>query len=284
MVHEVQSENNELAGKASRLANEAAEVRSNLSILQKEYSMVKSELQDALERGRSYKSMRESLDVECNRENMESQIAELTRQLDSYEAAYKSLEDKFKLFLQETGDSKNNRTLEPTLSKSAGKTPPSKTEIANASNKKRTAEATKKKTEEQPKSHEQAETLIADLRKKISEDADAKQTLQEIIKIREDIIKKQKENIESANARLEADKEEIQTSKTLLSQRNAEVKSLTARINEVAKELSKYKKPAEKKNNPRSLVRQRLKKEKTEVQPFLFGPVMDENDIDALNN
>jgi len=248
-------------------------------MLQKEYDMVKNELKDIIERSNSYKNMQDSLAIEYNKENMEREINELKKQLEAYEAAYKNLEEKYKKLIQDA-HSVNTKAKSTREAEIVDKAPSNNIESVNVEKRKEVI----KKKEEPIKSQEQAEATIADLRKRITEDADAKQTLKEIIKLREDTIRKQKESIELANKRLEADKEEIPISKAQLISKNAEVKTLTIQINKILKELNKYKKPVEKKSNPRSLVKQRLKKEKPEPQPYLFGPSMDENNIDILNN
>ena len=302
-------DNLETKNRLNLLMNESKEIRTNFNVLQKEYDMTKTELRDTVEKNNSYQNMKSNLNDLQNTEDLENQISELTNHLSAYENAYRNLEEKFKILLQTpvqqtTTPSKQENSI---VSNSARYSESEETikskemEVRASISKQKIIESSKKKIEEPAKTPEQNDSIVSELRKRIAEDADAKQTLQEIIRLREDTIKKQKESIDVMNRKLELDKGDIQTSKTQLNNKNSEVKILTGKINEIMRELEKYKKPSKTKhkaNNPRYMARQRTEKgkvdkpvkqekqekvEKVEAKPYLFGPLIDENELDAFN-
>eukprot|EP01022_Parablepharisma_sp_SALTPOND_P019961 TRINITY_DN3512_c0_g1_i1.p2 TRINITY_DN3512_c0_g1~~TRINITY_DN3512_c0_g1_i1.p2 ORF type:complete len:250 (+),score=61.05 TRINITY_DN3512_c0_g1_i1:602-1351(+) len=239
--------------------------------MQRDYDRVKHELKDAAGNSVKYQNMYESIkdSVEQEKKILENKNTELNEQLDEYAEAYKVLEEKYKGLIQARLETPQP---EPT---------PKKKE-----EKKIVEEATPSKDPEPN------EAVIAGLKKKVAEDVEAKKALREIIKLREDMIKKQKETIEGLQKQLEANKGEIQYSQSQLAQKNVQVKTLTTKVNELIQELDKYKKgpqPEEKKAKPRtaaSIVKQKLKQEKlekVEAKPYLFGPKMEHDDLSDFN-
>jgi len=247
--------------------------------------MVKAELKETIEKNENYMSLCKNVEAVIQNDNNElkDQIYELDRQLQEYENAHRVLSTKYEeLGSQEKKWPKQVSNLRKSEDHSANtlikEDSLNGSEISNKAPKKKLDVAKSMvKKEIVVKTAEQTQTLISELRRRIYEDVETKRTLQEIIKLREDTISKQKGTLESMQRRLETDKINIQSLQVLLNKKNAEVKTVAESISKVMQSLEKYKKPnKDKAKNPRYIVKQRLKKE---AEPYLFGPVM-HDDLD----
>lgn len=270
---------------------EASEVRKNLNDLQVEYNMVRNELRETVEKNGSYKRLCENIEAvtESETAQLQEQVAELSKQLEDRVTAYKTLNDKYRNYVENpvrrSVDVRRELRKGTELPKQVSKLrsseesaiaslikdelPRRKLEVAKSI-------AMKKKEEVAVKTPEQSQATIGELRRRIYEDVDTKRTLQEIIKLRENTVAKQQLALDSMRSRLETNKADIQFLQSQLSGKNAEVKALAESIGEVMRGLEKYKKPGkDRMKNPRYLVKQRLKKE-TEPKPYLLGPVMED--------
>lgn len=230
---------------------------------------MKQEIQKLAEEKNKLQTMYEEINFSKEKEKNELQpkIQELNDQLEEYVEAYKVLEEKYKETL------KQKEEEIPVVVHSQTPTPVKKESII-----KKPEDA---KIIERPR---EIDPALGELKKKVSEDVEAKKALRELIRVREDTIKKQKEVIDNCQKQLEANKSEMQYMQSQLSQKNTQVKSLTAKINDLSQDLQKFKQlDEEKKSKPKTgadLVKQKIKGdklEKVEAKPYLFGPRMDDN-------
>lgn len=281
----------DLKNKLLSTENELEDIKSSFNKLNRDYDKTKHDLSEANEKAIKWQNMYEGIkaSVAQDKQGLEEKNTELNEQLDEYAEAYKVLEEKYKDALQKLQEMPKQ---DPKPQISSQPTPLKKED------KKSSAEDLPKDSSKDlscDKIEPTNETNISALKKKVSEDIEAKKALRELIKKGEDTIKKQKENIDAMQKQLDSQKAEITYCQSQLTQKNSQVKTLTMKINELMqKNDSEGKKaaPEEKKNKPKtaaSVVKQKLKQEKlekVEAKPYLFGPKMDDvhDDLDDFNN
>ena len=306
-MRELQEDNRELKQKLGTNEAEVIELRSGCNKIQREYDKIKHELIEASEKSVKYQNLYENMKagLDGDKHVLESKITELNEQLDEYAEAYKVLEEKYKdaINMQKRVETSKVEAVSTPAKREDKKVPfeqvvpsPASAHLSGLAGptSSQAAVAASPAHPSAAKDPESNEAIISGLKKKVSEDVEAKKALRELIKQREDTIKKQKESIDAMQKQLDANKSEIQYAQSQQSQKNSQAKMLTSKINELNQELEKYKKggapPEEKKSKPKtaaSIVKQKLKEEKlekVEAKPYLFGPKMDHDDLEAFNN